>query len=496
MKKMQLLWLLAAIMFPALLVAQQPSAALVKERTFPVEGYTVFKMGYPLMVAGAGDGTFMYIEFWEAGKQEHKTRNFYLQKYGIPDYGELWFRPLTYEGYEQMPEVFELMKLEKNYVVFGRQYIDNKKYKIVGRWYDSEGKSPALEPNELFKFDKISGKDLQHKFMASPSEKYMMWWASDGGGRNYAAVWSSIGVELWKKEIKTPYGSNYVIRESVVDDKGNPTFLMVSSKQSFNLKDTANAPIILHYNVKEDKYTSEKVNLGKTFFINGHLQLVGKNKNEVIVTGICSNGIATDGIVNGSKTGGEVRPWTNIYMSRINLDSMWTLADSVCPIPLKWQEKYTGEGGSNFTDYRLIIEGNMAVLAFEEHYVAGDKNLFFDIGVLGVNIEDCSTTWGQIVAKKQRDNGNGDFLSYTTGKYKGKVHFIYISEMGASGKLMATSIDAKTGKSTEKVFITNEESKYYFFPSRSHMVSDRHLILIGPGNPTQNAYKLMTIAFQ
>ncbi|MEL7340781.1 MAG: hypothetical protein AAGM67_09870, partial [Bacteroidota bacterium] len=88
------------------------------EQLFPVEGYSVFEMGYPLRVTPAGQGNFAFLEFWAEGKQGRRIANYYLQAYGINDYVEHWFKPVTNEGFEPM-QITDLVKLEKCFAVIG-----------------------------------------------------------------------------------------------------------------------------------------------------------------------------------------------------------------------------------------------------------------------------------------------------------------------------------------------------------------------------------------
>ncbi|MEL7534852.1 MAG: hypothetical protein AAFN10_26340, partial [Bacteroidota bacterium] len=90
------------------------------EQIFPVEGYSVFQMGYPLQVVPAGQGNFAFLEFWAEGKQGRRIANYYLQAYGINDYVEHWFKPITNEGFEPM-RITEMVKLEKCFAVIGKQ---------------------------------------------------------------------------------------------------------------------------------------------------------------------------------------------------------------------------------------------------------------------------------------------------------------------------------------------------------------------------------------
>ncbi|MFN0202364.1 MAG: hypothetical protein ACKVTZ_12635 [Bacteroidia bacterium] len=497
MQKQASFFFLLLALLPLSSFAQQIFAGLVKESSFPVMNYTVFKEGYPLMVAPGGGGQFVYIEYWrktttQKDVQGRRETNYYLQRYGIPDYGEQWFRPLSYEGHDQIPLVLDLLKLEKHFVVFGKQYSEkDKRFNVVGRWFSFDGKSPELDATLVSKYDKGNKKDYTDRFFTSNNEKFVMWIGSEGT-RNFVSIFTEEGKELYAKEMKTPYSDKYIIKDAALDDKGNPAFLMATSRQTFSLKDTAMPPVIVRYNVTEDKFTSSKIKLDSTFFLNGHLRF--RSNGEAVVAGVCSDN-SPMGISNGLKLGKNATRWTHFFMKRYDLDSMKVIADSVSVIPYKLQEKY-GSDGANFATSEMVIDGESVILINEEHYKSGDTEVYGDIGCITFRMADGAAVWAQVIAKKQRDKPGTEYFSYTLGKYKGRLHFIFLTEMGAQGKLVCHSMDAGSGKITERVLASNEEALFYFFPKRSRMVSDRHIILIGTGDPTKNAYKLMTVAFQ
>jgi hypothetical protein len=75
------------------------------------------------------------------------------------------------------------------------------------------------------------------------------------------------------------------------------------------------------------------------------------------------------------------------------------------------------------------------------------------------------------------------------------LRLVYLTERGAGGKLMCTSIELGNGRRKDKLLASNESAEYLFFPTRSGMVSNFEMVLIGRGNPSQNDYKLITISF-
>lgn len=501
-KRIYLIICLIATAISQAIYAQQISY----EEVFKAQKYSVFEYGYPLMVAPAGADDFLFIEYWPGEIAGRKEDNYYLQRYNIREYGELWFKPLTYIGYDQIPDVLDLHKLDKKYVVIGHQYADAKKVKTVARFFDQDGKSLELDVTPISKYDKgNAAKEPDEKLYYSPNDKCFMWF-SVVGGKYYASAWSSNAENVWNKTLEIPYGDKYTIIDAVIDDKANPTFLLKQSKPSFSKKDTAFPPIIMRMNAASGKFSAEKIDLDSTYMLHGNLQLM--NNEELIIAGVLSNSDPKDktkvGILNGAKANlpGQQR-WTNFYCSHYKFggDSLKFVRDSIADIPDNWNDKYASVG-SNFVTSRLEIEPGTksgveptAILIFEEAYRQDDKIFFCDIGAIGFRINTCENAFASIISKKQRDQGSGQYYSYALGHTKAKCHFVYLSEGGAAGKLLCQTLDLKTGKITEKMLAKNDQALYYFFPSRSRMVNANQMILVGTGNPSQNNYKLITIMF-
>ncbi len=488
------------------------SQQITGEDVFLIKDYSVFEYGYPLMVAPGGGDEFIYIEYWPeniAGRQE---QNYYLQKYRITDYSEIWFKPLTYIGYDQIPKVTHLFKLDKRYVVVGHQYSAKEKRTImVARFWEMDGKSPDLDITILSKFGKNAPKkDLKEDIYISPTEKCMMWFASNGE-KNYASAWSNTGENLWAQEISFPMNDKYKIKDVAIDDKGNPTFLLTSSKLSYTVKDTAQPMMLMYFNTKTGKATYEKIKLDSAqYFVNGLLKLI--SPDEIVVAGIAShfdpkgNPKPTNAIKNGIRQGNTNEYWSHLYCGKFKItgDSIGLVKDSISVLPESWVTKY--KDGCSFSDFSLVYDPGVvtkgiepsATLVFEEVYTDNDKIFYGDVGYFSFKLNHTGLNFGGFIPKKQRDNIRGnyvEYLSYSLGKTKGKIHFVYLTEAGAAGKLVCQSIDLKTGIKSEKFLANNDQSMNYFFPARSKMVSANQMILVGVGNPSQNNYKLMTITF-
>lgn len=478
---------------------------LSNEEVFHIKDYSVQEYGYPLMVAPAGTDDFLYIEYWPENIAGRKESNYYLQKYKINDYGEVWFKPLTNIGYDQIPEVLDLMKFDKKYVVLGHMYSNKEKRTItVARFFEMDGKCADLEPVVISKYSRDAPKkDLNETFYVSPNEKCMMWFASNGA-KHYATAWSSTGENMWGKEIEFPISDKYTIKDAAIDDKGNATFLLLNSKPTYTLKDTANKPMLMRINNISGQIAYEKIVLDSAYMILGHIKLI--NNDMVAVAGVASNfdpkSNQKPGILNGVKAGINNQRWTHFYYGQYKLaDSLSIVSDSLSEIPERWKNFY--QEGATFTASKLVLDGGAttknilpsATLIFEEKYRSSDKIFFGDIATIGFQQGKGNVIFSERIAKKQIDNGSGAYFSYSLGRTKGKLYFVYLTEKGAAGKLMCKTLDLKSGVITEKILALNGESMYFFFPDRSRMVSANQMILIGVGNPSQNNYKLMTITF-
>ena len=481
------------------------------EDVFPIKDYSVFEYGYPLMVAPGGGDEFVYIEYWPENIAGRKEQNYYLQKYRITDYSEIWFKPLTYLGYDQIPEVTHLYKMDKRYVLIGHQYNNKEKRTVsVARFWEYDGKSPDLDVTLLSKYGKSAPKkDMVENIYLSPNDKALMWFATNED-KNYATGWSSLGESLWEKEIAFPMSDKYSIKDAVIDDKGNPTFLLSASKPSYSIKDTLTPPIIMYMNMKSGKTVYEKIKLDSgQYMVKSFLRLL--SNEEAIVAGMISNYDSKGnpkpmGTKNGIKQGEQNQYWTHFYSGKFKVsgDSVKMVRDSISEMPDTWMTKY--KDGSSFSNFQLVIDPGVitkgiepsATIIFEEEYKDSDKIFYGDIGYASFKLNTMALNFTGYIVKKQRDQARGSYLqylSYALGKTKGKIHFVYLTEAGAAGKLVVQNVDLKTGIKTEKVLANNDQSMNYFFPSRSKMVSGNQMILVGVGNPSQNNYKLMTITF-
>lgn len=467
---------------------------IIIEKIFPIDGYSVFEQGYPVKVASATNGAFVFLEYWAQGVEGHSTANYYLQNYGIHNFAENWFKPLTSEGYEEM-QISDLKRLEDGYVVLGYQYISElRTAHAVGRFFDLSGNPIEDDPIQLSNYDKAPGKSFQDRFVMSHKGNLIMW-MGDSGKEWFFTVRRGNGKLLWEKVLEFPdTDARYEVSEVILDDAGNPLFLMNPAKPTFTLRDTLTPPLLVRYLHEADSLVIEPVKVNAQAYI-VNTQLSQLPKDEVVVTGVLS-GLAAQAVSNGEKIDKVAKRWTDVFLHRYKLDVGFRLAASaVSPIPEKITTYYAEEG-ANFSNAQLVLYQESAALLFEEHFASKDRVYFYDIACMGFNTTTGEQTWSRIIPKKQRGGENSAaFLGYVAGVARDRLRVVYLTERGAPGKIMCASIDMSSGERRDKMLASNEEARYLFFPSRSGMVSGGEMVLIGMGNPDQNDFKLITIGF-
>jgi hypothetical protein len=470
------------------------------EQAFPVEGYSLFKAGFPIKVAPGTQNKFVYLEYWAAGNEKRRIDNFYIQSYGIRDYVEHWFKPVTNEGFEPM-EVKDLFRLDKSYAVIGQQFKeDDKTVHTVARFYDLEGQSRSTEPVKISTFSKRPRKNYIEWLEVSPRNKYMVWMGQDFKSEiNYMSVWDGQGNKVWDKELDIPnLAENYRVSELKIDDKGEVYFLLEPDVPFLNRREKK--PIILlRYQHEKEAFLTDIINIDEqSDIMKSHFAFL--RNGDIIVAGVLSRDEA-EGIRNGEKLGSEgiTRNWTHLFMRKYmrnkeKRDILEIKADSISTIPEGWLKRYAEEG-SNFNLSELVVDEEFCALILEEHYKTKKKLYYYDLGCVGFDTRHGGMTWSRIVQKRQRDSQSDAFMSYVSGVSRNRLRLVYLTERGATGKLLCTSIDMQTGKRKDKMLASNEATKYLFFPARSGMVSHFEMVLIGMGNPILNDYSLITISF-
>lgn len=461
------------------------------EQLFPVEGYSVFEMGYPLQVTPAGQGNFAFLEFWAEGKQGRRIGNYYLQAYGINDYVEHWFKPVTNEGFEPM-QITEMVRLEKCFAIVGKQYqAKNKGQQTVARFFGLEGKPFAAEPIQLSNFPKIN-RSQDEWVISSPRKKYMAWVGADEED-TYLTLWGNYGGKQGEKILKLPYSEEkYEIIQVTINDEGEVFFL-----SRYNRSGGESQPLVLNkYILSEERFVTTLINLDPTKKAEMVEMSLSFEQDILIIGGL--SGLGGTGLSNGAKVDrGDISVLTHVFCQRLtnNKDELTIAADSVSAIPKKWVDYFAEKGGSNFSEVEIVVSREGISLLWEEQYQSKDRYYCYALGVLGIDSESGGVTWNRLIAKRQRDQSSDQFLSYVAGVNQGKLRLVFLSERGARGNLMCISIDLVTGERKDKILASNETAEYLIFPQASSLVSGREMVLIGMGSPSQNNYKLITITF-
>ena len=437
---------------------------------------------------------FAYLEYWAEGKEKRRISNYYLQSYGTRNYVEHWFKPVTNEGFEGM-EVKDLLRLERMYAVIGRQYLEEERaIHTVCRFFALDGTPKGDEPRKLSTYERKQRKGFRDTTLVSPGQKVMLWVGTDG--KNVlATTWNEMGNKIWDTTLTLPFLSDrYKIKEVLVDDGANPIFLLAP------LMPTPDKPLMLvKYLHEKEEYYTEQIILSEVGSVI-HVRCDIRKGGGIVVAGVIADGAGV-GIRNGVKFRNQAnnRMWNHVFFryyepKKAGAHDLELVGDMVSPVPGRWLKRYSEEG-ANFNLSNLIVSEKNAVFMLEENYETRKKLYYYDVACLAFDLTTGELVWNEIIKKRQRDTHSDAFMSYVAGISRGKLRIVYLTERGAAGKLLCTSVDLQTGKRKDKMLASNEEAKYLFFPKRSGMVSNYDMVLIGRGNPSQNDYKLITISF-
>ncbi len=463
------------------------------EQLFGVEGYSVFERGYPLKVEGGPGGKFFYLEYWPAGKQGRTYTNFYLQCYGTRDYIEHWYKPITEEGAAVM-QPSDLIKTAQRIAVIGHQFREEvKETHTVARFYDFDGKANSVEPVQLSNYKKL-GKNFSEKIVLSNQKKRLLWMGVGEEGLYYS-VWDEYGKQVWEKQLNLPYVKDkYLLREVTVDEHGDLYMLVLPVTPSTSIREKSPL-LLLRYRYEKDAFETYTWELkDQAVPIMMHLEVEGK---EAYLAGVVSTPDAP-GFLNSQSQGKKdlPRPMTHLVFRRFSEQEdglLKAVSSQIHPVPVTWASRY--QAGGHFSRSKVVVSKDDVILILEEYFSEKDKLYFYDLGCVSFVKETGNIRWNQIIGKRQRDKQSEAFMSYIPGISRGKLRLVYLTERGASGKVYCTSIDLDDGKLREKILTSNESDLYLFFPSRSCMVSDFEMVLLGIGNPNQNDFKLFTVTF-
>ncbi|MEM6765635.1 MAG: hypothetical protein AAF824_09030 [Bacteroidota bacterium] len=475
------------------------SQRIVNEQVFPVKGYHVEEIGYPSKIIQADRGRFLFVEYWAqgegAGEQKREMENYYLQCYGTRSFVEHWFKPVTEPGHETM-QVTDLISLSNGSFVVGDQFVSRLDMVCtVGRFFFFDGTSKTEEPIIISNLGKKDKKKKYKEYIrTSPDKKRMLWVGMGNNFDVFSTIWAGNSDSISSNTFQLPIqDKRYTISDIKIDDSSSVYFLAVPNRTAMATREARIVPLLIKYDYVSNSCETKTLEMPGAEILNANMQLTPIN--QLIITGITTRPDAEQWLQNGKMLKpAHVQRWSHVFMKRIRTTDFQENVSTEEPIPTKII-KYFSDKESNFSSFDLILNRDDGVFLFEEHYFNKGKNYLYEIGAVGINVKEGKVQWGEVIKKRQRDKYGDNFLSYVSGISRNRLRLIYLSEKGARGKVLCTSLDLKTGVRRDKMLASNEEAKYLFFTKRSEMVSAVDMVFLGMGNPGQNDFKLFTVTF-
>ena len=471
---------------------------IISEQIVPVRGYDVYEVGYPFGVINVGNGRFAYVQYWQKSKM-HPADNYYLQCLSYSNFEGVWYQPVMEFGRDRF-QMEGVHRLGKSLVISGKLFLPaTKTYQTVFRYFDTEGKPVHNGAIQVSNWEVKNKVITDEMYRFSPNNKRVLWLAKNNGKIHCSAL-DENGKKLWEQALNLPHvDKKYAFKDAAINNEGYPIFLLEQAKPHLSLKDTTYPPLVVRYHPKREKYHTDTLWLDSAFSYQTEFKLL--NNQELIVAGIYGR-YEEAGLFNGAKFKKNADDWDGFFCKKltlINTDSTIIEADSLSPMPESWLNQY-GEEGCNFSDFKIeVIEskkGKHAVWVMEEAWTDKKRVFFYDIGCVAFDLESGKVKWAKRLPKRQRGQGGASLLSYYSEITSNHIHFVYLSERGARGKLMATSFELSNGTKRDFKLASNEAATYLFFPQNSGKVANGTAVLIGMGNPGQNDYKLMTIRLE
>lgn len=467
---------------------------------FEVRKYDIRQKGYPSKIVGDGTGNASYYEFWEPGSGRNFT-GYYLQTID-PDYAEQWFKPV-FSKPELKFEPEEILSLDKGVVVTGYQYsVAEKKWIGQAHFFDREGNDKAfvrMDPTALKKFE------AGHKSMyaVSPDAKRFvrMLHKPEEGSKSAFFVSSllSDGKLEWASQLKLPFAEEkYKPVKICTDNAGKVWFLMMSEGLSGKYETDKNLqPIILCYNFRENQFVSWKVNVNGLCFPYGNMEISNAGKAIVCLAGGDNLG---KGFTSGARNGQPFN-WSKTYWFTLNGGKEITQeAFESMEVSEKLSKRFQVEGADFTGTGKIIQEGSNLLWVMESTYTQqkeqGKLDFYGDLLCSGFNSESNKPSGILCIEKKQRDIAGSVMCSYTACTSPGKAHIVYLSSVGADGKIYAESIDFSSMQSVQTEMLSNEAGDSYFYAEKSGQIAPGKLLLMGLGDTNKQEYRLLRFSFQ
>jgi hypothetical protein len=481
-------------------VAGLQAQKITGKKTMKV-AYPLAQVGYPSRLLPADDNGFTYMEFWNE-REDYRFSNHFLQSYN-KKYEEQWYRPVTAKEAPKFEDFVNVYRLNDAYAVVGHQYspaIKRAATKMQLVTLNGKERGTITTISQLTKKEK----GYQDEIVLSPDQSKMLWLghnpqASAKKRGFFASVHDSKGTKIWGKKLLLPPSSEkYLVKQVLVDNRGNAYFYMVFETVTNTAKDTLFRPVIARYDHRESKVLLHSLDVPRASVPQGMLHIT--QKGDLAFLGILADGSA-GGFTNGAKVfNGVGMKWNKLMFKLFNIERELQLSQEyTMDFPKSWLDRY-GSRGADFSEAEIIESGDDLYWVMEEHYTQIHQDqlqhLYYDVAVVGISTKTGQIRWANTFEKKQRDYKNGHLLSYCAGVAAGKLRFVYLNEKGAQGKVVCTSMSLQDGSTETVVLASDENADMMFFPKRSAMIGPDRMLLMGVGNPVGNEYALIEVTFK
>ncbi|MBK9451141.1 MAG: hypothetical protein IPN95_17380 [Bacteroidetes bacterium] len=495
MKKVLILLPVLVLILTGSVSAQRITA----EKTFGLN-YPVSTMGYPTGIVANKDDRFSVIEYWN-NDLERKFANYYVQTYS-DKFEEVWFKPVTKDGDPRLTAVTDLIRLDGAVGVIGTQFSPAIKRQATKlQLWDLDGHDRG-GLQTISTYTKKAKKGYEEVIAYSPDKKSLFWMGHNPGASYkkrdfFCSVTDDSGTKIWgKRLLLEPTLQKYLVKQATIDNRGNAYFYMVYETATNTVKDTVHQPMIVRYVHKESKFYTYALDLPGVSVPEGMIKIT--DSGDLAFVGILSDG-SEKGFLNGANKYSTPLKWNKIVYQLFDIKrELVKSQEFIMDLPDALVTRYK-ERGADFTKSELREDKGQLYWVMEEFYIIehNDKpqHRYYDIATVAIDLKSGAIKWANSFEKKQRDYYRGELLGYVCGIAEGQIHFVYLNERGAQGKIVCSSFDLKTGEVTHKDLARNERENNLFFPRRSTMVGPNKMMLLGVGNVERNEFKLIEVSF-
>lgn len=472
---------------------------IVGEKTFGLN-YPVQQMGYPIAVVPNKDDRFTVIEFWNSN-EDRKFTNHYVQTYS-GKWEEAWFKPVTKDNDPKLESVVDLIRLQEAVGVVGTQYSPAiKRPSTKLQLWDLDGRDKGVLQT-ISCYTKKSKKGYEEVLSYSPDNKSLFWMghnptASYKKRDFYCSVTDDAGTKVWSKRLLLePTLGKYLVKQATIDNRGNAYFYMTYETATNSVKDTVNLPKIVRYVHKENKFYTYAMDFKGMSVPEGMIKIT--ETGDLAFVGILSDG-SEQGFLNGANRFQTPLKWNKLAYLLFDIKrELVKSQEYVMDIPEAWIARYK-QRGADFSKAELLESKGRLYWVMEEFYVKEHngnlQHRFYDVAAVAIDMNAGGIKWANTLEKKQIDL-RSDLMSYVSGISEGGLRLVYLSERGAPGKVVCSTFDLQTGELENKDLAKNDRETYLFFPRRSTMLDDKHMMLLGVGSIERNEFKLIKISFE